>query len=151
MRYKANCRISDYTVIYTDEKAWNNLRLYLMTCEQLQFENLIFTDNETKMFYLKPEVYVNSYSGPGGNYYVNGKGAFPQIQLAMTIANGDVEISVKPFSYSPNDISWKVKGDTAYDYKLENNLCNSQWNNYLNPRFIENYFRKNITVEEVED
>lgn len=32
------------------------------------------------------------------DYYISGIGKFPQIQLAMTIINGDIDVSVKPFS-----------------------------------------------------
>lgn len=154
MRYKVSCMFSGYDGIYYDEKAWKQVRLILKISEHSQGKHFSLAEGETRVFYIQPIANVVSYSGPGivyGNYYVRGMGEFPQVQVAMTMVNGEIAISVKPFSYSVNDISWKVTGDTGYDYKLENDLSNSQWDDYLNPRFIENYFRKNITVEEIED
>lgn len=117
------------------------------------------------MFYLKPKVSVVSHNDPNEtvydeNYYVSGVGEFPQIQLAMAMVDGNIEISVKPFSYSLDDIRWSITsseydddpaGDDFGRDKLENELRYSHWDDYLNPHFIENYFRKNITIEEIED
>lgn len=158
MRYKVNCRVTDYTdyiVIYTKEDGHNEIELSLYD-EDSQFENLIFKDGKIKVFNLNPEANVSTYNGSekhfDEDYYISGIGKFPQIQLAMTIINGDIDVSVKPFSYSLDDIRWKVKsGDEFGDYELSDELKDSYWEDYLNPRFIENYFRSNITVEEVED
>ena len=164
MRYKVNCQIDSYSTIYYAEEAWNQIDLTLNANEYSQFKNLIFNEGETKVFYLKPKVSVVSHNNLSAqvyndNFYVSGTGEFPSIQLAMTVVNGDIEISVKPFSYSLDDIYWSITmseygddpaGDSFGRDKLENELRYSHWDNYLNPQFIENYFRKNITVEEVE-
>lgn len=164
MRYKVNSRVPGYSTIYYDEKAWNQIDLSLNASEYSQFKNLIFSDGETKVFYLKPKVSVVSHNDPNktvyDDYYVSGVGEFPQIQLAMTMIKGDIGISVKPFSYSLDDIRWSITvseydddpaGDDFGRDKLEDELRYSHWDDYLNQCFIENYFRKNITVEEVED
>lgn len=164
MRYKVNCQVPGYSTIYYAEEAWNQIDLTLNANEYSQFKNLIFSDFETKVFYLKPKVSVVSHNDPNetvyDDYYVSGVGWFPQIQLAMAMVDGNIEISVKPFTYSLNDIRWSIT-DSEYDDdpagddfgrdKLENELRYSHWDDYLNSRFIENYFRKNITVEEIED
>ena len=165
MRYKVNCQVPGYSTIYYDEKAWNQIDLSLNASEYSQFKNLIFSDFGTKVFYLKPKVSVVSHNDPNEtvydeNYYVSGVGEFPQIQLAIAMVDGNIEVSVKPFSYSLDDIRWSITsseydddpaGDDFGRDKLENELRYSHWDDYLNQRFIENYFRNNITVEEIED
>lgn len=156
MRYKANCQIDDYTVIYTEENEKTEIELSLNTEEDSQFKNLIFNEGETKVFYLTPKVYVCTYDGPerhfDEDYCISGVGKFPQIQLAITVHNGDIDVSVKPFSYSLDDIYWNIsEGDMFDDYKLKDELKYSYWDEYLYQNKIEYYFMDNITVEEIED
>lgn len=152
MRYKVTFRGNGQLTFHEEYTNWHSVMINLDTDGLKQSRNNIFNEDETKAFELPVTLIVSSDNGYGE---VAGDSYF-DINYAITVHNGEVDLQVKPFKFDPYGLDWDISEydgngseDCAEILSEEVLDIDIDWN--FNANGIKQCLLKYITVEEIED
>lgn len=152
MRYKVTFKGNGQLTFHEEYTNWHSVMINLDTDGLKQSRNNIFNEDETKAFELPVTLIVSSDNGYGE---VAGDSYF-DINYAITVHNGEVDLQVKPFKFNPYGLDWDISEydgngseDCAEILSEEVLDIDIDWN--FNANGIKQFLLKHITVEPIED
>lgn len=151
-RYIVNFKGDGHIIFHGEYTNYHTIEINLSAESLGHPGNNLFTEGETKTFELAVNLSVsrdNGYGEVAGDSYFN-------LSYAITTHNGEIDLQVKPFTFSPYALEWKIweyddnDSEDCVDILAKEALdIDNDWN--FNADGIKQCLLKYITIEEVED
>lgn len=159
MRYKVTFKGEDPYEYFEAHNSKYSATVVLAGEDYKQFTGVIFNDGETKVFTLYPKFAASTETSDGtvAGETIAGETNTGDIEYAITVKNGEVDLQVKPFSYEITDFEWDVFDDAGYDYDncgviLTDAIIEFKDKMNFTANGIKHFFNNGyIVAEEVED
>lgn len=151
-RYIVNFKGKDRIIFHGEYTNYHTIEINLSAESLGRPGNNLFTEGETKTFELPVNLSVsrdNGYGEVAGDSYFN-------LSYAITTHNGEIDLQVKPFTFSPYALEWDI---SEYDGNSSNACADILSNEVLdididwnfNANGIKQCLLEYITVVEDED